>query len=163
MPLFFLFVAVVVMVAPARAAEPKIWERLGEWTIFSSHTDSGSFETCFMQRLYPQGQAVTFFDNGKIKTLAFFLESGQLESQARLPVTVHGDATPPVLTYAMVENDQRSLALELEISPHLLGWTAGRSLHLDTGTKEFAFPISGARSALERLALCAFKNLGGRP
>lgn len=158
MRLFCCTVAIVAIAAPAWAAPPKLWERYDAWTIFSSHTDAGVFETCFLQRLYPDGKAIIFYDDGTVKTLAFFLDPETLDAQPRRPVTLHGDATPPIATYAVAGDDPRSIALELEISPHLAGWTAGRSLHLEIGTEVVAFPVAGVRPALECLALCALKN-----
>ncbi|HXV74563.1 MAG TPA: hypothetical protein VD713_07520, partial [Sphingomonadales bacterium] len=129
----FVVAAFLLAATPARAAEPVVWERIGEWMVFSAHADDGVFETCFAQRLYPNGEAVTFFHNGEVTTLAFFLENWQLDSRERYPVAVNVDAAPPVSALALAGEDRKSVALELEVSPYLASWAAGKTLYLDTG------------------------------
>lgn len=144
----------------AKAAEPAVWERAGEWVVFAARTDDGAFETCFAQRLYPNGEAVTFFHNGEVSTLAFFLENWQLDSRDRYPVAVQVDNGTPVQAAALAGDDRKSVALELEVSPFLAAWGAGSTLFLDTGAGKLAFDLAGAEAAFHSLAMCAVKNQG---
>ena len=151
----------LVLAAPsAEAAAPAVWERTGDWVVFSARADEGAFETCFAQKIYPNGEAVTFFHNGEVSTLAFFLENWQLDARDRYPVAVQVDQGPPVAATAVAGEDRKSVALELAVSPYLAAWGAGKTLSLDTGAGKLAFNLEGADAAFHSLAICAAKNLG---
>jgi hypothetical protein len=150
----------LLLAAPAFAAEPEVWERPGDWVVFSASSDEGVFETCFAQKVYPNGEAVTFFYNGQVTTLAFFLENWQLDSRERYPVAVQVDEGAPIAATALAGEDRKSVALELEVSPFIDAWAAGKTLTLDTGAGKLAFAIEGAAAAFNSLAMCAVKNLG---
>lgn len=150
----------ILLAAPAFAAEPALWEQAEGWAVFSAAGDDGAFETCFAQKVYPNGEALTFFFNGEAATAAFFLENWQLDSRERYPVAVQVDQGAPVRAQAAAGDDRKSVALELEISPYLVQWSKGKTLYLDTGAGKIPFDLAGAEAAVHSLAMCGVKNMG---
>ena len=91
--------------------------------------------------------------------LSILLERWHLDASESYNVSIQVDDGTPVATRALAGTDKKSVYIELELTPYMMDFVQGTDFFLNTEAGTLKFNITGAATALNRMASCALENM----
>lgn len=146
-------------IGSAMAQTPQLYEKFENWDVFLTNTAAGEFDVCMATRNYPNEEMLIFYTDGKTFTMGILLERWHLDASESYNVSIQVDDGTPVATRALAGADKKSVYIELELTPYMMDFVQGTDFFLNTEAGSLKFNITGADTALNRMASCALENM----